>query len=177
MKRDPHNYERKYNNWKGKTKDGIPSISKANSDIIKKFLNDMEVGRNVSVHSKKGSRSFIRLNTIRDKLIFFSRKFEALYGLKCIVDISEEHIHTFFADMRSGKIKKVDGKDYIALEDQLIPFEKVVRFINIMHSNLTIMMSYTAYSDKYNRDQLTDKLVNKMVGLFFELESQSQIRI
>ena len=53
VKKDPHNHERRYLNWKEKTNEGIPDITKANSDIIKRFLQNMELGLNVSIHSKK----------------------------------------------------------------------------------------------------------------------------
>ena len=49
---------------------GIEGLSKFNSEIILKFLNDMEIGINVGMGTKKGSRSYIRLNTLKDKIFF-----------------------------------------------------------------------------------------------------------
>lgn len=70
MKIDPYKHEEKYLAWKTKTESGIPEITKANSDIIKQYIQDMEQGLNVSISSKKGSRSFIRLNVLRQRMVF-----------------------------------------------------------------------------------------------------------
>ena len=45
---DPHKHKERYLNWKEKTSDGIPDVSKVNSDIIKQFLKDMEMGLNIA---------------------------------------------------------------------------------------------------------------------------------
>ena len=74
MKIDPYNHKELYLGWKEHIKDKIPDISKYNSDIILKYLNDMENGLNVALGSKKGSRSYIRLNSIKIRLIFLCRK-------------------------------------------------------------------------------------------------------
>jgi len=73
----------------------------------------MERGMNISTGSKKGARSYIRLNTLRDKLLFFSKHFDKRFGIKRITEISEEQIHTFFTEMRNGDLKKqTDGGTY-----------------------------------------------------------------
>lgn len=64
---DPYKNKEKYLNWKEKTHSAIPEINKSNSDIIKAYLLDMEQGLNVSCTSKRGSRSYIRLNVLRQK--------------------------------------------------------------------------------------------------------------
>lgn len=56
MKRDPYKHQEKYYAWKIAVKDGIPGISKINSDLTLRYVGDMEVGRNVSIVSKKGTR-------------------------------------------------------------------------------------------------------------------------
>ncbi len=55
---DPYKHEERWNRWKERTANGIPDISKKNSDIIKQYLQDMEHGINVSAKSVKGGRSY-----------------------------------------------------------------------------------------------------------------------
>lgn len=116
MKIDPYNHEKKYRNWQKKTKNGIPGISKANSCLILKYLHDMEYGINVSAQSKKGGRSYIRLNTIREKMLFFAKKFKETYNVDDIAGISEEQVVVFFSKMRKGEILRKDGKRYISVD-------------------------------------------------------------
>ncbi len=112
MKIDPYKHKERYLKWKESVKSGIPDISKYNSDLILKYLTDMEHGMNVAQGNIKGARSYIRLNTLRDKLKFFAIKFKDYYDLDKITDISEEKLCRFFSEMRKGIIKRKDGKDY-----------------------------------------------------------------
>jgi len=57
MKLDPYKHKEKYLKWKEKSKSTISGISKDNSSLIIKYLEDMELGINTSLGSKKGSRS------------------------------------------------------------------------------------------------------------------------
>ena len=92
MKIDPYKHKEKYLGWKERVKYGIPDISKENSDFILQYLIDMERGVNISSESAKGSRSYIRLNTLRDKLVFFAKKFKEIYQIEKIINISEEQL-------------------------------------------------------------------------------------
>ncbi len=112
MKIDPYKHKEKYLKWKELVKNGIPNISKYNSDLILQYLTDMEHGMNVAQGNVKGGRSYIRLNTLRDKLKFFAVEFKTYYDLDKITDISEEKLCIFFSEMRKGIIKGRDGKDY-----------------------------------------------------------------
>ena len=113
MKIDPYKHKERYIKWKAESKKkGISEISEYNSDLIFQYLEDMENGINVSSSSVKGSRSYIRLNTLRQKLRFFALKFKSLYNLSKITEISENQLCCFFSDMRKGRIKKQDGSDY-----------------------------------------------------------------
>ncbi len=114
MKIDPHGHKERYLAWKERTKNGIEGISKANSDIIKQFVLNMELGLNVSMKSKKGARSYIRLNTLREKMMFFARTLQERFNLNCITDVTEEQLHSLFMDMRNGTILRQDGKVYAA---------------------------------------------------------------
>ena len=99
MKIDPYNNEKSYLDWKEKTKHGIAEISDYNATILLQYLNDMEIGINVGIGTKKGARSFIRLKSLKDKLIFLMKKVKILYNLDEITEISEKQIHILFSKM------------------------------------------------------------------------------
>jgi len=67
MKLDPYNQKELYERWKINPNNS--NVSKANNKIIHKYIFDMEIGKNVSRHSRKGARSFIRLNRVRQKIL------------------------------------------------------------------------------------------------------------
>jgi len=122
-KRDPYNNEKEYLEWRKEVKDRIPDISKHNSDLILSFLSDMEIGINVGKGSKKGSRSFIRLRTLRDKLLFVFKKINEFCNIDKITEVSEEQLHSFFSGMETGKIKKSNGENYMAVGDYVKIFK------------------------------------------------------
>ncbi len=113
-KLDPYKNKEKYLAWKEKNQSGIPDISKENSDLTLRFLNDMESGLNICATSKKGARSYIRLNVLRQRLTALSKAFEKRFNLTKITDISETQLFSFFVDMRNGTIKRHDGKNYLS---------------------------------------------------------------
>jgi len=116
MRIDPYKHEQRYKTWKEKVSvSGMPNLSKKNSDIIIQYVSDMEHGLNVSAVSVKGGRSFIRLNTIKEKMNFFAIKFEELYKLKDITQITEPQLILFFSKMQKGEIVRKDGKKYISV--------------------------------------------------------------
>jgi len=113
MKIDPYNHEQKYKKWKAQVLiNGIPNLSKNNSDLILKYLEDMEHGLNVSLKNTKGARSYIRLNTLREKLVFFSKRINELYEINNLTEIKEEQLILFFSKMRKGEVVRRDGKTY-----------------------------------------------------------------
>ena len=116
MKRDPYKHKEKYYAWKIAVKDGVPGISKINSDLTLRYVGDMEVGRNVSSRSSKGPRSFIRLNTLRQKMLFFSRRFKVEFDLDNITKITEDQIIVFFSKIRTGEVAREDGKIYASID-------------------------------------------------------------
>ncbi len=122
MKIDPYNHKEKYLSWKKKTRDGIAGIRETNSDILLKYISDMENGLNVSSKSVKGPRSYIRLNNLRQRMIFLAKNIEQYYGVN-LPDISEEQIIKFFNAMRNGTIKRIDGKCYQSVVDFVKPFK------------------------------------------------------
>lgn len=113
MKIDPYKHKERYIKWKKKAKEkGMFRISKYDSDLLFQYTEDMENGINVASSSVKGPRSYIRLNTIVQKMRFFSLKFKECYDLDKITDVSEEQLCKFFTNMKKGVIKKKDGGEY-----------------------------------------------------------------
>lgn len=112
MKIDPHKQQQRYEAWKQQTQHGIPGISPANSERIKRYLADMELGLNVAVSSRKGGRGAARLVTLKDHMIFFARQFEQRLGLQDLAQVTEHQLHEFFAAMRRGTLTKRDGQPY-----------------------------------------------------------------
>ena len=119
MKIDPYNNKGSLTRWKNKVRDlgGIPDLSRANSSIILQYLTDMELGINTSLSSKKGARSFIRLNTIRLRLTFLTRKFKEILDVDDLTELTEQQLCQFFVDMRKGVIRRQDGREYKATRD------------------------------------------------------------
>ena len=113
MKIDPYNHEQRYKKWKAQVLiSGIQNISKQNSDLILQYLEDMGNGINISSSNKKGARSYIRLNTLREKMGFFSRRFKEIFDLDNLTQIKEEQLLLFFSQMRKGEIVRTDGKKF-----------------------------------------------------------------
>ena len=116
---DPYKHEQTYRNWKEKIKKigYIEGISKTNSDLIIKYVFDMELGINISSSSAKGSRSYTRLNNIKQRMTFLAKKIEEIYNLENLEDLEEEQIISLFSQMRKGEIKRLDGKNYKSVAD------------------------------------------------------------
>lgn len=122
MKKDPYKHKETYLRWKKKINNGIPGISKPNSDIILNYISDMENGLNVSSMSVKGPRSHIRLNNLRQRMIFLAKLTEK-HCHSNLTDLTEEAIIKFFTAMRNGEIKRIDGKPYQSVIDFVRPFK------------------------------------------------------
>lgn len=125
MKIDPYNHKGKWIRWKDKVQKlgSIPDISRQNSDIILRYLQDMELGINTSLGSRKGARSFIRLNSIKQRLIFLSKKFKDIFEVDDLTELTEQQICSFFVDMRNGIIRRQDGGRYQATRDFVKSFK------------------------------------------------------
>jgi hypothetical protein len=123
MKIDPYKHKERWNKWKEQINGVIPDISSENSKIILRYLNDMEVGINTSLASKRGSRSFSRLNAIRNKLVMISKKLDERFGQVSLIELTEQEVCLFFSEMRMGKIKREDGKNYRCTKDMVKNFK------------------------------------------------------
>ena len=111
-KKDVYKHKERYLKWMEENLNGIKNISVINSSLILSYLSDMQKGLNISAKSKKGARSYTRLNNIRQRMIFLIKKFEAIYNLEEVSRIEEEQLHDFFNKIRNGTLKRVDGKVY-----------------------------------------------------------------
>jgi len=117
MKIDIYKHKERYFNWKKKYEhSNIENISKKNSDTIKKYLFDMENGINISIMSQKGSRSYTRLNNLKQRLVFLAKGFEEKLNSD-LEELKEEGVFKFFNNMRNGEIKRRDGKEYKSVAD------------------------------------------------------------
>jgi integrase len=117
-KRDPYNQKERWREWKAKNINGIGGISKYNSDLALSFLTDMESGKNVSPVSKKGERSYIRLNSLKARILLFAE-----YSDKNLDQLTKDDVHHLFADMRDGILKRKDGKVYQAVGEYVKDFK------------------------------------------------------
>ena len=111
-KRDPYNYEKRWTNWKESVKDGIPELSKANSDIILECLTDLELGLNVSDNVPKGARAPARLQDLKSKLILFAKLFEQKFKIHDMTKLTEVHVFSLFKDFQDGNILTEKGNLY-----------------------------------------------------------------
>ncbi len=123
MKIDPYNHKEKYLEWKTSINGRIPALSEQNSRIVLDYIFDMEQGLNVASGSKKGSRSFIRLNNIKQRIIYLMRQFEKKYNLTDVTLVSERILHEFFTGMRNGTVTRFDGKPYRSPSDYVKVFK------------------------------------------------------
>jgi len=120
---DPHKNKESYFKWKEKAESSSLDIGRENSEMLMQYLQDMEIGINVGNAAKKGPRSFIHLNSSKNRLIGIMRKAQGLYNLKKFTDISEEQAHKLFSKMRTGEIVRPDGKKYMAVADAIKIFK------------------------------------------------------
>lgn len=116
---DPYEHRERYLKWK-KTAE-IKGITSFNAKLIVEYLNDMEEGFNVA---RKGSRSYIRLNNLRQRLTWLIKNMEDAYKIKKITDITERQATSFFNDlMRNGKIVTRSGRAYTSVQDYVWVFK------------------------------------------------------
>ncbi len=124
MKIDVFKHKEQYFTWKKKFEHlDLKDLTKQNSDLIKAYVFDMENGSNVSARSVKGSRSYIRLNNIKQRLVFITREFQERMHISNLSEVSEEHLFKFFNGMRNGDIRRKDGKEYQSVSDYVKVFK------------------------------------------------------
>lgn len=123
MIRDPYNSKNVHENWLARLDvDAVENLSKKNAEILVAFVKDMSIGLNISKLSKKGGRSPIRLNHLRQKVMFVMRRMQER-GIKDITKVNQEHLHKLFEDMRSGSLPNKLGKPYLSTGDYIKDFK------------------------------------------------------
>lgn len=123
MKVDPYKHKERYLSWKTSINGKIPGLSEKNSKIVFEYILDMENGLNVASVSKKGARSYTRLNNLKQRMIFLIKQFEERYNLNDITQISERILHDFFTGIKNGAITRLDGKTYQSPTDYVKIFK------------------------------------------------------
>ena len=166
MKIDPYKHKEKYLKWKEKVKgeDHIEDISKENSDLILRYIFDMEIGINVSAKVARGARSYSRLNSLKQAMVFLSKKFKEYYNIQNLADITEDDAIGFFAKIRSGEIRKKDGDVYKSAGDMVNAFkafwhwyQKVNRKKNVDIEDITVDLDTSVEKPKWvylNEEQI-----------------------
>lgn len=110
---DPHGHERAWHSWKAK---GMPleGLTAANAGLIRRFLEDMEVGANVNPGSKRGSRSYGRLRNLKSKLHTLAAIFQNDLSMQAWDDLvgADRELLVLTKRMRDGHIlaRKNGGK-------------------------------------------------------------------
>ena len=170
VKLDPYKHKERYLAWKTRTQSQIPGITKENSNLIKQYLEDMQNGINIASSSKKGSRSYIRLNVIRHRLVFLSKEFEKRFGLNKMIDVTEQQLFGFFMDMRNGAITKRDGKTFRSTRDFVKNFkafwhwhQKINRKLEIEIKDITLDLDTSVEKPEwvYMTEEQVKKICNE----------------
>ena len=124
MKKDPYNHRQLFESWLDSVDKGekIEGLSDKNSNLIICFIKDFKIGMNVSMQSRKGERSYTRLNHLRQKVAFILRLLEKK-GIKEMTQVKAEDLHKLFSDMREGKIMTRTGTPYKSTGDYVKVFK------------------------------------------------------
>ncbi len=168
MKIDPYKHKEKYLAWKASINGRIPDVSEENSKIILEYIIDMEHGLNVASGSRKGARSYIRLNDLKQRIVYFVKQFEKRYNLMDITQVSERTLHEFFTGMKNGTVPRLDGKAYKSPADYVKIFkafwhwyQKVNRKQGKEIQDITIDLDTN--KDKPDWVYLTEEQIKKLV--------------
>lgn len=119
VKRDPYNHQNRWLHWKQQTQDGIPDISDENSALIREFLSDMELGKNVSPVARKGERSYCRLLALKSRMIFFAQQL----GSQPLNHLTKDQVHKLFSAMRNGTLRRKDSRPYAGVSSYVKDFK------------------------------------------------------
>jgi len=171
MKLDPYKHKERYTKWKEKVEEVgyIKGISIENSDLILRYIFDMEIGINVSAKTAKGARSYSRLNSIKQGMIFLSKKFDEIYAIRDITNLTEDIVVSFFAKVRSGEIRKRNGGVYKSAADMVNIFkafwhwyQKVSRKKGVDIDDITVDLDTSVEKPKWV--YLDEEKIKKLCG-------------
>lgn len=124
MKKDPYNNKGTFEKWLSsiEKEQSIDGLNEKNSSLIISFIKDFRLGLNVSKQSKKGERSYARLNHLRHKVIFILALLEKK-GIPDVTKLKPQYLHGLFSDMREGRIKTRKGTPYKSTGDYIKAFK------------------------------------------------------
>ena len=119
MKLDPYKHKQRWTNWEKKR--DYKGLSKANSELVAQYLADMKLGMNTL---RRKPLSDIRLNSIRQRIIWLLGMMQNIFQKESITDIAQREVTEFFNDMmRNGKIRNKHGKIYLSLDSYANTFK------------------------------------------------------
>jgi len=154
MKEDIYGHEKRYKSWKAHViENGEDGLSENNSKLLLKYIFDMEVGANVSIKSKKGARSYHRLNALRQKVCQVLKNLQER-GINDIRKITDKEIQGFFDDMRKGVIKTHRGGKYKSTGDYVKAFKSFWHwYMKINSANNKNIKDLTEYLDSSQEEK------------------------
>ena len=119
-KADPFKNKQRLEKWKEtevlKTRYCKHPLSKINKNLVLNYLEDMELGYNVG---RKGKRTAIRLNTLRQRIVWIIESME----IDDITKATRKNVLVFFNNMQDGKILTHTGKQYKSTLDYINIFK------------------------------------------------------
>jgi len=106
LKFDPHKSEITYKKWRYAKGAPFDGVSLKNRNFLIQYLDDMELGINVSPISKKGPRSYIRLKNQKSKIHSWAIILEQEIGITYIPDVQkkEREFMQVVKKLRDGEI-------------------------------------------------------------------------
>ena len=117
MKVDVFKRKERFLRWKDRVlAEGIPGLTRENSNIVIEYVLDMEAGRNVANSSARGGRSYPRLCNLLQRMTWLAGKLEER-GVADLRHCDEASIIALLADMQRGVIVTRSGTPYKSAGD------------------------------------------------------------
>ena len=169
VKQDIYGHENRYKNWKENVlKFGEEDLSKRNSELLLRYIFDMEIGANVSIKSKRGARSYHRLNAVRQKV---SKVFRFLQeeNVKDVSKLTDKKIQVLFDDMRKGVILTEKGNKYKATADYVKGFKSFWHwYMKVCSKDGKTVQDITEYVDSSSEEKpswvyMDEKQIQKLL--------------
>jgi len=111
---DPYNSQGRFNKY---FEQRLAGFSKADKPVMRRYIEDMNCGKNVS--SSRGKRGYYRLNTLMSRLTMLSKQFLSRYN-KNLTELNSNDLIEFFELMRKGDIQKANGAGrYKSVDDYI----------------------------------------------------------
>jgi len=168
---DPHNHKKTYLKWK-EAGSQIKGVTDDIRTTIIAYLNDMEIGANVSPSVKKGPRSYGRLRNQKTKLRTLFIIFQEELGIKKVIDLENKEIELLYLAkrMREGEIKsKYNNKPLKAIGTYFTSFKAFwnwfIRTNNKKGKTIkNILQDVDTRDDKPRFNYLTAEQVKKLTN-------------